>query len=75
MSYKGYKAKIEFDERDNIFVGRVLNTSAIISFHGDTIEQCKLNFIRRLIFVLSRTFIKKESFCARRNHNILGFKQ
>lgn len=24
MTHKGYTARIEFDERDNIFVGRVL---------------------------------------------------
>jgi predicted HicB family RNase H-like nuclease len=54
MSYKGYKAKIEFDERDNIFVGRVLNTSAIISFHGDTIEQCKIEFHKTINFCLEQ---------------------
>jgi predicted HicB family RNase H-like nuclease len=54
MSYRGYKAKIEFDERDNIFVGRVLNTSAIISFHGDTIEQCKIEFHKTINFCLEQ---------------------
>jgi hypothetical protein len=31
MSYKGYTARIEYDERDNIFVGRVLGLRSIIS--------------------------------------------
>jgi predicted HicB family RNase H-like nuclease len=32
MNYRGYTARIEFDERDNIFVGRVLGIKAIINF-------------------------------------------
>lgn len=34
MTYKGYTARIEYDERDNIFVGRILGIRSIISFHG-----------------------------------------
>jgi predicted HicB family RNase H-like nuclease len=37
MNYKGYTAKIGFDERDAIFVGRVLGLHAVISFHGETV--------------------------------------
>ena len=37
MTYKNYTARVEFDERDNIFVGRVLGLSSIISFHGATV--------------------------------------
>ncbi len=37
MNHKGYTARIEFDERDNIFVGRVLGLHTIISFHGATV--------------------------------------
>jgi len=37
MTYKGYAARIEFDERDDIFVGRVLGVRDIISFHADTV--------------------------------------
>ncbi len=32
MTHKGYTARIEFDERDNIFVGRVLGLRTMISF-------------------------------------------
>ena len=32
MSHKGYTARIEFDERDNFFVGRVLGLSCSV-FH------------------------------------------
>jgi predicted HicB family RNase H-like nuclease len=39
MIHKGYSARIEFDERDNIFVGRVLGLRALISFHGETVTE------------------------------------
>jgi predicted HicB family RNase H-like nuclease len=29
MNYKGYTARIEFDERDNLFVGHVLGLRAM----------------------------------------------
>jgi predicted HicB family RNase H-like nuclease len=29
MTYKGYKARIEFDPRDNIFVGQVLKRGTL----------------------------------------------
>lgn len=44
MTYKGYTARIEFDERDNIFVGRVLGLRAIISFHGETVSELRSEF-------------------------------
>lgn len=44
MTYQGYTARIEFDERDNIFVGRVLGLRSIISFHGETVKQLRSEF-------------------------------
>lgn len=44
MNHKGYTAKIEFDERDNIFVGRVLGLRATISFHGETVVELRSEF-------------------------------
>ena len=44
MSYRGYTARIEFDERDSIFVGRVLGLRSIISFHGQTVEELRGQF-------------------------------
>lgn len=38
ISYKGYTVRIEFDARDEIFVGRVLGVSDVISFHADTVS-------------------------------------
>jgi predicted HicB family RNase H-like nuclease len=44
MNHKGYTARIEFDERDNLFVGRVLGLRAIISFHGETVATLRQAF-------------------------------
>ena len=44
MTHKGYTARIEFDERDNIFVGRVLGLRALISFHGETVAELRSEF-------------------------------
>ena len=44
MSYQGYNARVEFDERDNIFVGRVLGLRSIISFHGETVGELRSEF-------------------------------
>lgn len=44
MSHRGYTARIEFDERDNIFVGRILGLRSIISFHGETVTQLRREF-------------------------------
>jgi predicted HicB family RNase H-like nuclease len=44
MTYKGYTARIEFDERDEVFVGRILGLRAMISFHGDTVAQLRSEF-------------------------------
>lgn len=44
MNYKGYTARIEFDDRDNIFVGRVLGLRTIISFHGETVNELRSEF-------------------------------
>lgn len=44
MTYKGYTARIEYDERDNIFAGRILGIRSIISFHGETVAELRTEF-------------------------------
>jgi predicted HicB family RNase H-like nuclease len=44
MTYKGYTARVDFDERDGLFVGRVLGLRAIVSFHGDTVARLRTEF-------------------------------
>lgn len=53
MTHKGYTARIEFDERDNIFVGRVLGLRAMISFHGETVAELHEVFARSVEDFLS----------------------
>lgn len=45
MHYNGYMARVEFDERDNIFVGRVLGVNSIISFHGESVAELRTAFV------------------------------
>jgi len=44
MNYNGYVARIEFNERDNIFVGKVIGTTDSITFHGETVKELKADF-------------------------------
>lgn len=44
MSHKGYTARVEYDERDNILVGRILGIRGIISFHGETVSELRFEF-------------------------------
>jgi len=44
ISHNGYTARVEFDERDNIFVGRILGIRSIISFHGETVYELRAEF-------------------------------
>ena len=44
MTYKGYMARIEFDERDNIFAGRIIGIMDSITFHGETVKELKTDF-------------------------------
>ncbi|MBQ9619412.1 MAG: hypothetical protein IJR44_02865 [Neisseriaceae bacterium] len=52
LTYKGYTAKIEFDERDDIFVGRILGIDDIITFHADNVADMKSEFAYRLMNTL-----------------------
>ena len=44
MSYQGYLACVEFDSRDNIFVGHVLGLADRINFHGETVAELTSDF-------------------------------
>lgn len=43
MKHKGYVARVEYDERDDLFVGRVLGLRAIVSFQGETVSALRRN--------------------------------
>ncbi len=44
MTHKGYFAKISFDERDNIFWGKVIGIKDSITFEGETVSQLTEDF-------------------------------
>lgn len=44
MSSKGYTARIAFDSRDNILVGRVLGIADSVTFHGADADEVALAF-------------------------------
>jgi predicted HicB family RNase H-like nuclease len=44
MTYKVYVARVEYDARDEIFVGRVLGIEDRITFHGATVATLRRNF-------------------------------
>jgi predicted HicB family RNase H-like nuclease len=60
MTYKGYTARIEFDDRDNIFVGRVLGVKAIIGFHGETVAELRTDFEAAIDFMIEDCKIRDE---------------
>jgi len=45
MEYKNFLAKITYDDRDNIFIGKVINTNNHnISFYGESVAKLKKEF-------------------------------
>jgi len=44
MTYKGYTARIDFDDRDGILVGRLLGIRDIVSFHADNVAELRAVF-------------------------------
>ena len=59
MKYKGYTAKIEFDDQANVFHGEVLNLRDVITFQGRTVEELRNAFHDSVEDYLD--------FCAHRN--------
>lgn len=44
MTFKGYTARIEFDDRDNILFGRILGIKDIVGFHADDVAGLRAAF-------------------------------
>ena len=58
MEYKGYFAKVEFDDQANIFHGEVINLRYVITFEGETVDELRNALIDSVEDYLS--------FCAER---------
>nr|WP_210318836.1 type II toxin-antitoxin system HicB family antitoxin [Rhizobium paranaense] len=44
MSYKGYHARIEYDDEDEIFFGKIAGISDVIGFHAESVTELKRAF-------------------------------
>lgn len=44
MSYKGYSARVEYDDEDGIFTGRIAGIRDGVGFHADTVEDLREAF-------------------------------
>ena len=44
MSYRGYTARMDFDNEDKIIVGRVIDIDDIITFHGSSVAEFETAF-------------------------------
>jgi predicted HicB family RNase H-like nuclease len=44
MSYRGYTARIEFDDEDGVFFGRLAGVRDGVNFHGDTVDDLRKAF-------------------------------
>ena len=44
MSYRGYTARIEYDDEDGVFFGRMAGVRDGVNFHGDTVDDLRKAF-------------------------------
>jgi len=44
MEYKGYFARVEFDDEANIFHGEVINLRDVITFEGESVAELRKSF-------------------------------
>ena len=44
MTYQGYSARIEYDDEDGIFTGRIAGIRDGVGFHADTVEGLRAAF-------------------------------
>lgn len=44
MSYKGYVARVEYDDEDGIFFGRVAGIRDGVGFHGESVSELRAAF-------------------------------
>jgi len=61
MEYKGYFAKVEFDDEANIFHGEVINLRDVVTFEGETVDELRQAFKDSVDDYLE--------FCAERGEN------
>ncbi len=50
MSYKGFKAKVEFSPDDEVFFGRIIGIDDVVTFEGRTVKELKKAFAEAVDF-------------------------
>ena len=43
INYRGYKANVEYDNEDEIYVGHVLGIKDVLSFHGKSLDELEIS--------------------------------
>ena len=49
MTFKGYTARVEIDDRDNLLVGHLLGVRDIVGFHADDVAGLRVAFEEAVI--------------------------
>ena len=44
MNYKNYSARIDYDDEDGIFTGKIAGIRDGIGFHGETVDELRAAF-------------------------------
>ena len=44
MTYKGFTARVDFDDAQGIFSGRLLGISDVVGFHADNVPELRAAF-------------------------------
>jgi len=44
LKHNDYIARVEFDDEDRIFVGRLIGIDSIVTFHGSTVDELEAAF-------------------------------
>ena len=44
MSYKGYHARVGYDDDDGVFVGRLAGINDVVGFHAESVPELRTSF-------------------------------
>ncbi len=44
MNYKNYSARIDYDDEDGIFIGKIAGIRDGVGFHGETVDELRAAF-------------------------------
>jgi predicted HicB family RNase H-like nuclease len=44
MAYRGYHARIDFDDEDGVFIGRLAGINDVVAFHAESVPELRAAF-------------------------------